>query len=302
MSPPTLTDRPLDGQVTVLTGVSRPGQVGEVVARSLAERGATVVLIDRTGVEAEARAAELRERGLRASAARADLTDRAQLDAVATAVERDFGAINALVNIAGGFSMSGKVADSDPDAWSKQLDIGLTTAYLTTRAFLPLLRNATAPLSFSRPPRLCRVAGSPRMSAYAASKAGVIALMRSVAQEERDTGVRSNALAPTAIRTAANLETMGSAPRYVEREEVADAVYFCVFPTPHGPSRARSFSLADSAPLPVSRQPSDTRAADHRQDVRRAARRGEYDDGMRKTTNVRLGPSFAARVTVRYAP
>ena len=134
MSAPTRNDRPLDGKVAVLTGVSRPGQVGEVVARSLAERGASVVLIDRTGVEAEARAAELRDRGLRANAARADLTDSAQLDAVAAAVARDFGAVDALVNIAGGFSMSGKVADSDPDAWSRQLGIGLTTAYLTTRA------------------------------------------------------------------------------------------------------------------------------------------------------------------------
>jgi NAD(P)-dependent dehydrogenase (short-subunit alcohol dehydrogenase family) len=67
------------------------------------------------------------------------------------------------------------------------------------------------------------------MSAYAVSKAGVITLMRAVAQEERGTGVRSNALAPTAIRTAANIETMGQDARYVEREEVADAVYFLCF-------------------------------------------------------------------------
>jgi NAD(P)-dependent dehydrogenase (short-subunit alcohol dehydrogenase family) len=229
MSAPVRTDRPLDGKVAVLTGVSRPGQVGEVVARSLAEQGASVVLIDRTGVEAEARAAELRERRLRAIAARADLTDRAQLDAVATSVERDFGAVDALVNIAGGFSMSGKVADSDPDAWSRQLDIGLTTAYLTTRAFLPLLRKRRGAIVFFASAAALPGGRIAEMSAYAVSKAGVITLMRSVAQEERDSGVRSNALAPTAIRTTANLETMGSAPRYVEREEVADAVSFLCF-------------------------------------------------------------------------
>jgi NAD(P)-dependent dehydrogenase (short-subunit alcohol dehydrogenase family) len=180
-------------------------------------------------VDAEARAAELRERGLRATAARADLTDRAQLDAVARTVERDFGGIDALVNIAGGFNMSGKVADSDPDAWSRQLDIGLTTAYLTTRAFLPLLRKRHGAVVFFASAAALPGGRIAEMSAYAVSKAGVITLMRSVAQEERDTGVRSNALAPTAIRTAANLETMGSAPRYVEREEVADAVYFLCF-------------------------------------------------------------------------
>jgi len=229
MSAPTRTDRPLDGKVAVLTGVSRPGQVGEVVARSLAERGASVVLIDRTGVEANARAAELREQGLRATAARADLTDRAQLDAVAAAVAHDFGALDALVNIAGGFSMSGKVADSDADAWSRQLGIGLTTAYLTTRAFLPLLRKRQGAIVFFASAAALPGARIAEMSAYAVSKAAVITLMRAVAQEERDTGVRSNALAPTAIRTAANLETMGSATRYVEREEVADAVEFMCF-------------------------------------------------------------------------
>jgi len=229
MSAPTRSDRPLDGKVAVLTGVSRTGQVGEVVARSLAERGAAVVLIDRTGAEAEARAMELREQGLRASAARADLTDGAQLDAVAATVARDFGAIDALVNIAGGFSMSGKVADSDPDAWSRQLGIGLTTAYLTTRAFLPLLRKRQGAVVFFASAAALPGGRIAEMSAYAVSKTGVITLMRAVAQEERDTGVRSNALAPTAIRTAANLETMGSTTRYVEREEVADAVYFLCF-------------------------------------------------------------------------
>jgi NAD(P)-dependent dehydrogenase (short-subunit alcohol dehydrogenase family) len=67
------------------------------------------------------------------------------------------------------------------------------------------------------------------MSAYAVSKAGVITLMRAVAQEERDAGVRSNALAPTAIRTAANIESMGDKVRYVEREEVAETVHFLCF-------------------------------------------------------------------------
>jgi 3-oxoacyl-[acyl-carrier protein] reductase len=67
------------------------------------------------------------------------------------------------------------------------------------------------------------------MSAYAVSKAGVLTLMRAVAQEERENGVRSNALAPTSIRTAANLEAMGDSARYVEREEVADAVRFLCF-------------------------------------------------------------------------
>lgn len=229
MSSPAILDRSLAGKVAVLTGVSRRGQVGEVVARSLAERGAAVILVDRTGVEAEERARELRDLGLRAIAARADLTVPAQLDAVARSVASEFGGVDALVNIAGGFSMSGKVAESDPDAWSRQLGIGLTTAYLTTRAFLPLVRNRRGAIVFFASAAALPGGRVGEMSAYAVSKAGVITLMRAVAQEEKDTGVRSNALAPTAIRTATNVESMGESVRYVEREHVADAVHFLCF-------------------------------------------------------------------------
>ena len=229
MSEPRVPARPLTGKVAVLTGVSRVGQVGEVVARTLAERGVTVALIDRTGVEAEARATELRDRGLSARAYRGDLTEPGQLAAIAQSVAAEHGGVDALVNIAGGFSMSGKVSDSDPEAWARQLGIGLTTAYLTTRAFLPLVRQRRGAVLFFASAAALPGARVAEMSAYAVSKAGVITLMRSVAQEERDTGVRSNALAPTAVRTAANLASMGDGTRYVEREEVADAVEFLCF-------------------------------------------------------------------------
>ena len=221
--------RSLEGKVAVLTGVSRRGQVGEAVARSLAESGVLVALIDRTGGESEQRASELRADGLAAVAHKADLTDSAQLDVVARAVASDFGGVDALVNIAGGFAMSGKVADSDPNAWSRQLDIGLTTAYLTTRAFLPLVRLRQGAIVFFASAAALPGGRVAEMSAYAASKAGVLALMRAVAQEERGSGVRSNALAPTSIRTASNIESMGPDARYVERDEVADAVRFLCF-------------------------------------------------------------------------
>src|SRR5262245_51657270 len=94
--------RPLEGKIAVLTGVSRPGQVGETVARSLAEDGVTVVLIDRTGQDSQARASELRADGLNALAYHADLTDAGQLDLVVQAVAGEFDGIDALVNIAGG--------------------------------------------------------------------------------------------------------------------------------------------------------------------------------------------------------
>jgi NAD(P)-dependent dehydrogenase (short-subunit alcohol dehydrogenase family) len=128
--------------------------------------------------------------------------------------------------MAGGFAPSGPVADSTLDVWNRQLAINLTTAYLTARAFLPLLRRARGSIVFfAAQPALPGKSG-PNISAYAVAKSGVAALMRAIAAEERANGVRANAVAPTQIRTAANIADMGSDVRYVERDQVADAVVF----------------------------------------------------------------------------
>jgi NAD(P)-dependent dehydrogenase (short-subunit alcohol dehydrogenase family) len=214
-----------DDKLVVLTGVGREGQVGEVVARVFAERGARVAAIDRLEAEVEARAAALRAMGARATAHVCDLTDESQLRTVAGDItELSGGRVDALVNLAGGFAMSGPVAESDVSVWHRQFAINLTTAYLTTRAFLPLVRQARGAIVFFASAAALPGAKVKEMSAYAAAKAGVLSLMRAVAEEERSNGVRANAVAPTSIRTAQNIASMGEGARYVEREEVADVV------------------------------------------------------------------------------
>lgn len=216
-----------EGKVVVITGVGHAGQVGAALARAFADAGASIVAIDRTPAEVEARAAELRDAGHSALAFPCDLTDAAQVDAVARAIASSHNErIDALVNTAGGFAMSGPVAESDPAAWQRQFAINLTTAYLATRALLPLLRPARGAIVYFTSAAALPGANTKRMAAYAAAKSGVITLMHAVAQEERDTGVRANAVAPTSIRTATNLESMGEHVRYVERDEVARAVMF----------------------------------------------------------------------------
>jgi len=102
--------------------------------------------------------------------------------------------------------------------------INLTTAYHATRAFLPMVRAAQGTVLFIGSQASLPGGTSAGMAAYAAAKAGVISLMRSVAQEEKAHGVRANVVAPSAIRTAANLDTMGDRFKYVEREEFAVAL------------------------------------------------------------------------------
>lgn len=216
-----------DGQVAVVTGVGRAGQVGEIVAREFARRGATVAVIDVNGAQAEERASALRDAGFSVDAYGCDLTDAsATVDVARRIAERGGGRIHALANVAGGFALSGPLADSDPAVFQRQLAINLGSAYGATRACLPYLRAARGSVVFVAAAAVLPGGQVANMSAYAAAKAGVVALMRAVAQEERQNGVRANAIAPTAIRTRANLDTMGDKFPYVEREAIASMIAF----------------------------------------------------------------------------
>lgn len=214
-----------DNSLVVLTGVGRVGQVGEAVGLAFAEAGAAVAAVARTAAEAEARAAELRALGASAAGFGCDLTDAAQVAALATAVRERFGAsVGALVNLAGGYAYSGPVAESDVAGWHAQFAMNLTTAYLATRAFLPLLRAARGTVVFFSSQAALPGGRAAGHAAYAAAKSGVLALMRAVAEEEGAHGVRANTIAPGTIRTAANVAALGHGAPYVERDDVARLV------------------------------------------------------------------------------
>jgi len=215
------------GSTVLLTGVGGEGQVGEVVAGAFAAAGASVILVDRTTSRVNARTQAIRDAGHQVSGYACDLTDPSAVAALAQTVRTSHGpSLNALVHMAGGFAMSGPVAESTDDVWNRQLSINLTTAYLTARAFIPLLRAGRGSLVFFASQAALPGATVAKVSAYAVAKTGVVALMGAIAAEERPNGVRANALAPMSIRTASNVQSMGEAVRYVERQQVADAVLF----------------------------------------------------------------------------
>jgi NAD(P)-dependent dehydrogenase (short-subunit alcohol dehydrogenase family) len=213
----------------LLTGAGREGQLGEAVARALAERSATLLLVDRSAEQARDRADSLKQSGFPAFSFACDLADVASVEELSNRVRRDHGdRLSALVHVAGGFAASGSLPESAVDDWHRMITINLTTAYLVTRAFLPLVRAGQGSIVYFASEAALQGAKVANIAAYAAAKSGVVTLMRSVAQAERDTGVRANALAPSSIRTAANLRAMGDGVRYVEREAVAAAVvYLC---------------------------------------------------------------------------
>jgi NAD(P)-dependent dehydrogenase (short-subunit alcohol dehydrogenase family) len=215
------------GSNVLLTGVGGDGQVGEVVAQAFADLGASLILVDRTSEKAEARATAIGRSGRAARGYACDLANSDAVAELAKLVRQNHGdRLRALVHMVGGFAMSGPVAESSVVDWKRQIDIHLDSAYFTTRAFLPLLRADHGSIVLFSSQAALPGASIGEMSSYAIAKTGIATLMRAIAAEERKNGVRAHALAPSAIRTAANLGSMGDKARYVEREEVAAAVTF----------------------------------------------------------------------------
>lgn len=213
--------------LSLITGVGSRGQVGEAVAAELARRGDRVLVVARSAGEASERARELKSAGHDAHGYACDLADERAVTDLARRVADDHGArLDALVNLAGGFAMSGPLADSDVATVRRMIDINFMTAYNATRSLLPLVRAARGSIVYFASENVLDGARTKGTAAYTAAKAAVVALMRSVADEGRDTGIRANAVAPTSIRTATNVASMGTNVPYVEREDVAATVAF----------------------------------------------------------------------------
>jgi NAD(P)-dependent dehydrogenase (short-subunit alcohol dehydrogenase family) len=210
----------------VVTGVAHPGQLGDTVARAFAIAGDRVSIVARSIDDASARAGEMRADGLDAHPFACDLADPAATLQLAGEIRASAGHVHVLVNVAGGFAMSGPVAESDPAVWTRQLAINLGTAYATTRAFLPSLRETRGSVVFVASATALPGARLRNTSAYAVAKGGVVTLMRAVAQEELGNGVRANAVAPGTVRTRENAAALPGDTRYVEPASVASAILF----------------------------------------------------------------------------
>ena len=185
----------LHGRVAIVTGGAQG--IGLAVASRLLASGARVSLWDRDGELVERAAAEL---GPDAHAIVVDQTDTAAIKAAADAVADRLGKIDVLVANAGVAGSNGAVVDYDVDEWKSIVDINLNGVFNCCRAVLPhmITRN------YGRVVNVASIAGkegNPNAAAYSASKAGVIALPKSLGKETADRNVSVNCVTPAAART-----------------------------------------------------------------------------------------------------
>lgn len=185
----------LDGQTVLITGASRG--IGAAAARSFAAAGAQVALVARSGDEIGALADEI---GPAARAYACDVSDFAALAAAVQQAESDLGPVGVLINNAGVISPIGRIAEIDPAAWARVIDINLTGVFNGMRAVLPgmVARGGGTILTVSSGAAHNPLEG---WSHYCASKAGAAMLTRAAHLEEAVNGLRIMGLSPGTVAT-----------------------------------------------------------------------------------------------------
>jgi 3-oxoacyl-[acyl-carrier protein] reductase len=190
------------GRAALVTGAA--SGIGAEIVRGLVAEGARVLALD---VQAAALDALSRESGC--DMACCDVTGETAVRGAVAHAERAFGRLDIVVNAAG-IVRNDDVADIDDAVWSRLLDVNLSGAMRVCRAALPGMRRRRAGAIVN----IASVAAfnaSPGMASYAASKAGLVALTRALAQRYGVDGIRANCLCPGWVRTPMSEQEMRDA-------------------------------------------------------------------------------------------
>ncbi|HWP24366.1 MAG TPA: SDR family NAD(P)-dependent oxidoreductase [Candidatus Binatia bacterium] len=185
-------------KIAVVTGGA--GGIGRAVAHRLLEDDCTVAIFDINEEAGKQAVADFRARGLALFFERADLTREAQVEAAFAKIIADHRRVDVLVNVAGGSLHRHKLEDFPLRDWQAVIDANLTATFLCCRAVAGWMRaqqsgsivSISSDIAFS---------GSENRAAYAAAKAGILGLTRTLALELAPFGVRVNAVAPGRIDT-----------------------------------------------------------------------------------------------------
>ena len=194
----------LKDQTALVTGSSRG--IGEAIARAFAAEGAQVAITGRSAQELEALQKEFSRLGVRCESIVADLSQKGAVERVWSQATQAFGHIDILINNAGmgsGPNKPNPVADYSDDLWEAMLYVNLTVPYLFSKKALPSMIER----KYGRIIMTAAVNGKIGLvhgAAYAASKHGLLGLMRTLAMETAKQGITVNAICPGPVRTRMN--------------------------------------------------------------------------------------------------
>ncbi len=208
------------------------GALGNTVTRRLLEDGNRVAVSWHSRSKAHALSAHLEAFHGRLTLVEADVTDPPSVATALKQVDSEFGAIEALVHLVGGWEGDAPIQEHSLETWDRMLELNLRSAFICCRAVLPGMYArdwGRIVLVSSRAARLQRRT----QGAYAVAKAGVAVLAEAIAEEGRGTNVTANVVAPSILDTPSNRAVMPQADnsKWVSLDAVAGSVAFLISET-----------------------------------------------------------------------
>jgi len=202
----------LTGRGAIITGANQG--LGRVIAEHFVRAGADVLLTARDQkllTEVQKSLEPLARKGQKVLIEKGDVSSRESCDAVVARAARDLSSLSILVNNAGVYGPKGAIEDVEWDEWVRAIEINLFGTVYMCRAIIPVLKAA-------RYGKIVNLSGGgataplPRISAYAASKAAVVRMTDTLAEELREWNIDVNAIAPGALNTRLLDEVLAAGP------------------------------------------------------------------------------------------
>jgi NAD(P)-dependent dehydrogenase (short-subunit alcohol dehydrogenase family) len=211
--------------------------IGLAIARALGQDGYRVTISARRPDKLEGAARELRDEGLDVSAVPANMADEEAIRKVAASHKERFGRLDVLINNAG-IGIGSAVADTPTKKLDLQLDVNLRGVYLMARECIPMLKEAGAEHGKALIANTASYAGKHGqgwLSAYSATKFGVVGLSQGLHKELSSDGIQVTALCPGFVATDMTDWIEGQVPkdRMIQPEDIAEAIRFVLRTSPH---------------------------------------------------------------------
>lgn len=226
----------LQGKVAVVTGGSRG--IGRAICLEYAKNGADIAILDISAEAAQATAAEIAALGVRANAYACNIAEEESVKTAFKALLADFGTVDILVNNAG-ITRDKLMMTMKADEFDSVLSVNLRGAFLATKQVYPIFAKKRSGRIISLA-SVAGIMGNAGQVNYAASKAGIIGMTKSIAKELASRGVTCNAIAPGFVQTDMTAAFQGS-------EEALSAIPMRRFARPEEIAALALFLASDAA-------------------------------------------------------